>query len=184
MCDDVAAYRTSLCQSPAIWSRIRAISSPGTATNTSDKSKPRQVVGLIYKLTKFVTRACRPMSEQPTQNADKLTARSIIAQAAEVSHAKRKPEARTQRPPPHNRRGIGQNALVVVWRLTTSRTASLGECARAATPQTGCSPSGTLHLIGSIQPVREDSTRSEGVESFRSGVTPHRQQAPSRSRRP
>ena len=184
MCDDVAAYRTSLCQSPAIWSRIRAISSSGTTTNTSDKSKPRQVVGLIYKLTKFVTRACRPMSEQPTQNADKLTARSIIAQAAEVSHAKRKPEARTQRPQPHNRRGIGQNALVLVWRLTTSRTASLGECARAATPQTGCSPSGTLHLIGSIQPVREDSTRSEGVESFRSGVTPHRQQAPSRSRRP
>ena len=184
MCDDVAAYRTSLCQSPAIWSRIRAISSPGTATNTSDKSKRRRFVGLIYKLTKFAARACRPEAEQWSHKADKLTARSVNAQAAEVSHTTRKPGARTQRRPPHNRRGIGQNALVVVWRLTTSRTASLGECARAATPQMGCSPSGTLHLIGSIQPVREDSTRSEGVESFRSGVTPHRQQAPSRSRRP
>ena len=30
-------------------------------------------------------------------------------------------------------------------------------------------------------PHREDSTRSEGVESSRSGVTPHRQQASSRS---
>ena len=30
--------------------------------------------------------------------------------------------------------------------------------------------------IGRIQPDREDSTRSEGVESYRSGVTPHRQQ--------
>ena len=76
MCDDVAAYRTSLCQSPAIWSRIRAISSSGTTTNTSDKSKPGQFVGLIYKLTKIVTRACRPTSEQPTQNGDKLTNRS------------------------------------------------------------------------------------------------------------
>lgn len=76
MCDDVAAYRTSLCQSPAIWSRIRAISSSGTTTNTSDKSKPGQFVGLIYKLTKFVTRACRPMNEQPTQSGDKLTDRS------------------------------------------------------------------------------------------------------------
>ena len=34
-----------------------------------------------------------------------------------------------------------------------------------------------FNLIGNIQPVREDSTRSEGVESSRSGVTPHRQQA-------
>ena len=76
MCDGVAAYRTSLCQSPAIWSRIRAISSPGTATNTSDKSKRRQFVGLIYNLTKFVTRACRPEAEQWSHKADKLTARS------------------------------------------------------------------------------------------------------------
>ena len=45
-------------------------------------------------------------------------------------------------------------------------------------------PSGGFHLIGRIQPVREDSTRSEGVESSRSGVTPHRPQAPSRSRPP
>ena len=37
-----------------------------------------------------------------------------------------------------------------------------------------------LHPFGSIQPVRERSTRSEGVESSRSGVTPHRQQALSR----
>jgi len=42
-------------------------------------------------------------------------------------------------------------------------------------------PSGRFHLIGSIQPVREDSTRSEGVESSRSGGTTHRQQASSRS---
>ena len=76
MCDDVAAYRTILCQSPAIWSRIRTISSSGTTTNTSDKSKPGQFVGLIYKLTKFVIRACRPTNEQPTQNGDKLTSRS------------------------------------------------------------------------------------------------------------
>ena len=76
MCDGVAAYRTSLCQSPAIWSRIKAISSPGTATNTSDKSKRRQFVGLIYKLTKFVTRACRPEAEQWSRKADKLTSRS------------------------------------------------------------------------------------------------------------
>ena len=34
-----------------------------------------------------------------------------------------------------------------------------------------------FNLIGNIQPVREDSTRSEGVESSRSGVTLHRRQA-------
>ena len=90
MCDGVAAYRTSLCQSPAIWSRIRAISSSGTTTNTSDKSKPRQFVGLIYKLTKFATRACRPMSKQPSQNSDKLTNRSANGRAkrrpAQIDH--------------------------------------------------------------------------------------------------
>ena len=34
-----------------------------------------------------------------------------------------------------------------------------------------------FNLIGNVQPVREDSTPSEGVESSRSGATPHRQQA-------
>ena len=48
-------------------------------------------------------------------------------------------------------------------------------------PQTGCAPARRIHLIGSIQAVREDSTRSEGVESYRSGVTPHQTQASSRS---
>ena len=90
MCDGVAAYRTSLCQSPAIWSRIRAISSSGTTTNTSDKSKPRQFVELIYKVTKFATRACRPMSEQPSQNTDKLINRSVNGRAkrrpAQIDH--------------------------------------------------------------------------------------------------
>ena len=38
-----------------------------------------------------------------------------------------------------------------------------------------------FHLIRKIPPVREDSTRSEGVDSFRSGVSPHRQQASSRN---
>ena len=38
-----------------------------------------------------------------------------------------------------------------------------------------------FNLIGNSQPVREDSTRSEGVESSRSGVTPHRQQACTRA---
>ena len=42
-------------------------------------------------------------------------------------------------------------------------------------------PGRRFHLIGSIQPVREDSTRSEEVESSRSGVTPHQAQASSRS---
>ena len=35
--------------------------------------------------------------------------------------------------------------------------------------------------MGSIQPVGEDSTRSEGAESSRPGVSPHRQQASVRS---
>ena len=38
-----------------------------------------------------------------------------------------------------------------------------------------------FHLIRKVPPVREDSTRSEGVDSFRSGVSPHRQQASSRN---
>ena len=38
-----------------------------------------------------------------------------------------------------------------------------------------------FHLIRKIPPIREDSTRSEGVDSFRSGVSPHRQQASSRN---
>ena len=38
-----------------------------------------------------------------------------------------------------------------------------------------------FHLIRKIPPLREDSTRSEGVDSFRSGVSPHRQQASSRN---
>ena len=50
-----------------------------------------------------------------------------------------------------------------------------------AAPQTGCAPGRRFHLIGSIQPVREDSTRSEEIESSRSGVTPHQAQASSRS---
>lgn len=51
----------------------------------------------------------------------------------------------------------------------------------------GITPSRGLHLVGSIQPVRsiraarEDLTRSVGVDSCRSGVSPHRIQAPSRS---
>ena len=62
-----------------------------------------------------------------------------------------------------------------------------GWCARAAALQTGSPPSRGLHLIGSIRPVRsiravrEDLTRSVGVDSCRSGVSPHRTQAPSRS---
>ena len=42
----------------------------------------------------------------------------------------------------------------------------------------------TLHPFGSIQPLREDSTRSEGVESSLSGVTPHQQQLSLRNHRP
>ena len=76
---------------------------------------------------------------------------------------------------------IAGNVLVAVRPLTTSRTASLDQPAHATAPQTGCAPARGLHLIGSIQPVREDSTRSEGVESSRSGVTPHQAQASSRS---
>ena len=59
--------------------------------------------------------------------------------------------------------------------------------ARAAALQTGSPPSRGLHLIGSIQPVRsiraarEDCTRSVGVDFCRSGVSPHRTQASSRS---
>ena len=51
----------------------------------------------------------------------------------------------------------------------------------------GITPSRGLHLIVSIQPVRsiraarDDLTRSVGVDSCRSGVSPHRTQAPSRS---
>ena len=71
--------------------------------------------------------------------------------------------------------------LVEVRPQALSRAVSLGLRTRAAAPQTGCAPAGTFHLIGSIQPVREDSTRSEGVESSRSGVTPHQAQASSRS---
>ena len=62
-----------------------------------------------------------------------------------------------------------------------------GLYARAAALQTGSPPSRGLHLIGSIQPVRsirasrEDLTRSVGGDSCRSGVSPHRTQAPSRS---
>ena len=44
-------------------------------------------------------------------------------------------------------------------------------------PLFGASGAARFNLIGNIQPVREDSTRSEGVESSRSGATPHRQQA-------
>lgn len=66
------------------------------------------------------------MSEQPTHTADKLTSRSANTKTAEVTHKTHQPEARTQRPPPHNTRGIGHNALVVVQPLTTSRTVSLG----------------------------------------------------------
>ena len=183
MCDDVAAYRTSLCQSPAIWSRIRAISSSGTTTNTSDKSKRPQFVGLIYKVTKFVTRACRPMSEQPTQNTDKLTSRSAIVKAAEViqyypsargSHS----VATTPQHTGYRTKHVGRGSVPGLgegWRGS-------GLHAHATTPQMGCAPSGGLHLIGSIQPVREDSTRSEGVESSRSGATPHPPQAAWRSR--
>lgn len=44
-------------------------------------------------------------------------------------------------------------------------------------PLFGASGAARFNLIGNIQPVREDSTRSEEVESSRSGATPHRQQA-------
>ena len=82
---------------------------------------------------------------------------------------------------------IGRSALVTARSLASSREGSSGLCARAAALQTGSPPSRGLHLIGSIQPVRsiraarEDSTRSVGVDSCRSGVSPHRTQAPSRS---
>jgi len=66
------------------------------------------------------------MSEQLTQNADKLTSRSANTRTAEVTHKTHQPEARTQRPPPHNTRGIGHTALVAIRPLTTSRTVSLG----------------------------------------------------------
>ena len=46
-----------------------------------------------------------------------------------------------------------------------------------APPCLGPQGAARFNLIGNIQPVREDSTRSEGVESSRSGATPHRQQA-------
>ena len=46
-----------------------------------------------------------------------------------------------------------------------------------APPLFGASGAARFNLIGNIQPVREDSTRSEEVESSRSGATPHRQQA-------
>ena len=111
MCDDVAAYRTSLCQSPAIWSRIRAISSSGTTTNTSDKSKRRRFVGLFYKLTKFVTRARRPMSEQPSQNTNKLTSRSADGRA------KRRPTQIKHLSPHRHVTQTGYRTLrVAVWR--------------------------------------------------------------------
>ena len=153
MCDDVAAYRTSLCQSPAIWSRIRAISSSGTTTNTSDKSKRPRFVGLIYKLTKFATRACRPMSEQPTQNADKLTSRSAIAKAAEVIHYY--PSVR------------GSHSVVPTPQHTEYRTKHVG---RGSVPSIGegwrfglaCArhnSSDGVRPIGRITPDREHSTR-------------------------
>ena len=63
--------------------------------------------------------------------------------------------------------------LVAVRSQASSRGGGSGLRARATTPQMGRAPSGGLHLIGSIQPVREDSTRSEGVESSRSVITPH-----------
>ena len=52
-----------------------------------------------------------------------------------------------------------------------------GWCARAAALQTGSPPSRGLHLIGSIRPVRsiravrEDLTRSVGVDSSRSATS-------------
>ena len=82
---------------------------------------------------------------------------------------------------------IGRGVLVTARSLASSRVGSSGLYARAAALQTGSPPSRGLHLIGSIQPVRsiraarEDLTRSVGVDSCRSGVSPHRAQAPSRS---
>ena len=82
---------------------------------------------------------------------------------------------------------IGRSALVTARSLASSREGSAGLYARAAALQTGSPPSRGLHLIGSIQPVRsirasrEDLTRSVGGDSCRSGVSPHRTQAPSRS---
>ena len=82
---------------------------------------------------------------------------------------------------------IGRSALVTARSLASSREGSSGLYARAAALQTGSPPSKGLHLVGSIQPVRsiraarEDLTRSVGVDSCRSGVSPHRIQAPSRS---
>ena len=153
MCDGVAAYRTSLCQSPAIWSRIRAISSSGTTTNTSDKSKRPRFVGLIYKLTKFATRACRSMSEQPTQNADKLTSRSAIAKAAEVIHYY--PSVR------------GSHSVVPTPQHTEYRTKhvghgsvpSIGEGWRFGLACARHNSSDGVRPIGRITPDREHSTR-------------------------
>ena len=59
MCDGVAAYRTSLCQSPAIRSRMGEIHSENTAKDRIDKSNFRRVLDLPNKLTKFAVRACR-----------------------------------------------------------------------------------------------------------------------------
>lgn len=82
---------------------------------------------------------------------------------------------------------IGRGVLVTARSLASSREGSSGLYARAAALQTGSPPSRGLHLIVSIQPVRsiraarDDLTRSVGVDSCRSGVSPHRTQAPSRS---
>ena len=82
---------------------------------------------------------------------------------------------------------IGRGVLVTARSLASSRVGSSGLYARAAALQTGSPPSRGLHLIVSIQPVksiraaRDDLTRSVGVDSCRSGVSPHRTQAPSRS---
>ena len=82
---------------------------------------------------------------------------------------------------------IGRGVLVTARSPALSREGASGLYARAAALQTGSPPSRGLHLIGSIQPVRsiraarEDCTRSVGVDFCRSGVSPHRTQASSRS---
>ena len=82
----------------------------------------------------------------------------------------------------HRTRRVGHGSVSCIVEGGSS-----GLYARAAALQTGSPPSRGLHLVGSIQPVRsiraarEDLTRSVGVDSCRSGVSPHRIQAPSRS---
>lgn len=55
MCDGVAAYRTSLCQSPAIRSRMGEIHSKNTGKDRIDKSDFRRVFDLLNILTNLLS---------------------------------------------------------------------------------------------------------------------------------